>query len=71
MLGPLAYAITGVRKLQDLAGTNARFEGPGFDLSCRFLAFAVGNTRQSGGGIAFTSWDSGEPIVPDVYTEHR
>jgi lipid kinase YegS len=53
-LGPLAYAITGVRKLTDLAGTSARFEGPNFDLSCRFVAFAVGNARLSGGGIAFT-----------------
>jgi len=53
-LGALAYAITGARKLKNLAGVDAAFSGPGFDLSCRFIAFAVGNARRTGGGTAFT-----------------
>ena len=52
--GALAYAITGARKLVDLAGTDAVFTGPGFDLRCRFIAFAVGNAQRTGGGTAFT-----------------
>jgi lipid kinase YegS len=53
-LGALAYAITGARKLVDLAGTDAHFSAPDFDLRCRFIAFAVGNARRTGGGTAFT-----------------
>ncbi|MGI8766162.1 MAG: diacylglycerol/lipid kinase family protein [Gemmatimonadaceae bacterium] len=54
MLGPLAYAITGVRKLSQLEPTAMRFNGPGFQLSCRCLLFAVGNARTTGGGSVLT-----------------
>ena len=53
-LGLLAYAITGVRKLAALTPTAARFSGPGFELSCECLVFAVGNSRATGGGTEIT-----------------
>ncbi len=49
-LGPLAYAITGVRKLPDLTPGHARFEGPGFLLERDYLVFGVANARATGGG---------------------
>ena len=53
-LGPLAYAITGVRKFTQLEPYRARFAGPGFEHRCSFLLFAVGNARETGGGTALT-----------------
>lgn len=53
-LGPLAYAITGVRKLADLSPQRARFSGEGFEHDGEFLLFAVGNARVTGGGTLFT-----------------
>ena len=53
-LGFLAYAITGVRKLAELAPHRARFRAPGLDLTTEFLLFAVGNARTSGGGAVVT-----------------
>lgn len=53
-LGPLAYAITGVRKLADLTPVRASFRGPGFEHDGEFLLFAVGNGRVTGGGTHFT-----------------
>ena len=53
-LGALAYAITGVRKLRDLAPRHARFTGPGFEYDGEFMIFAVGNARVTGGGTAIT-----------------
>lgn len=53
-LGPVAYAISGVRKLADLEPHRATFRGPGFDFSGEFLMFAVGVTRASGGGTLVT-----------------
>jgi lipid kinase YegS len=49
-LGPLAYAITGVRKLPDLTPGRARFEGPNFRLDTEYLVFGVANARSTGGG---------------------
>lgn len=54
VLGVLAYAITGVRKLAALETQEAHFSGPGFDHTCQFLAFAVGNGRSTGGGTEVT-----------------
>ena len=53
-LGPLAYAITGVRKLADLRPLSCHFTGPDFDVQCRCLMFAVGNARVTGGGTRVT-----------------
>jgi diacylglycerol kinase (ATP) len=53
-LGPLAYALTGARKLGDLESTRAHFQGPGFTLECDTMIFAVGNARATGGGSIIT-----------------
>lgn len=53
-LGMLAYAITGVRKLVELAPHRARFTAPGLDLDTEFLLFAAGNGRTTGGGTMIT-----------------
>ena len=53
-LGVLAYAITGVRKLVTMETQQAHFRGPGFEKTCSFLAFAVGNGRSTGGGTEVT-----------------
>jgi lipid kinase YegS len=55
MLGPLAYAITGVRKLAgEMEPRRAHFRGPGLDREVEFLHFAVGNARATGGGTVIT-----------------
>ena len=53
-LGPVAYAITGVRKLADFEPYRASFRGPDFSYAGEFLMFAVGLTRASGGGTLVT-----------------
>ena len=54
-LGPLAYAITAVRKLAgDDAARRASFTSAGFSLDTEFLAFAVGSARATGGGTLMT-----------------
>jgi diacylglycerol kinase (ATP) len=53
-LGPMAYAITGVRKFADLEPYRASFRGDGFAFDGKFLMFAVGLTRASGGGTLVT-----------------
>jgi diacylglycerol kinase (ATP) len=53
-LGPMAYAITGVRKFADFAPYRASFRGPDFSFDGEFLMFAVGLTRASGGGTLVT-----------------
>jgi lipid kinase YegS len=51
VLGPLAYAITGMRKLAaEYEGRRARFTGPGFSREIEYLLFAVGNARATGAG---------------------
>jgi YegS/Rv2252/BmrU family lipid kinase len=54
MLGMLAYAITGVRKLADLTPHRATFRAGQFELRTEFLLFAVGNGRTTGGGTVVT-----------------
>jgi lipid kinase YegS len=53
-LGPLAYAITGVRKIADLVPSRATFSAPGLELDCEYLVFGVGNARSTGGGTLIT-----------------
>lgn len=54
-LGPVAYAIAGVRKLADFRPHRARFVGDGgFRYEGDFLMFAVGLTRSTGGGTMVT-----------------
>ena len=53
-LGPVAYAITGVRKFAELEPYHASFRGRDFSFDGEFLMFAVGLTRASGGGTLVT-----------------
>jgi diacylglycerol kinase (ATP) len=53
-LGPLAYAITAIRKLAGDQVRHASFAGAGFELDVDFLAFAVGSARVTGGGTIMT-----------------
>jgi lipid kinase YegS len=53
-LGPLAYAITAIRKLADNQVRHANFASAGFELDVDFLAFAVGSARVTGGGTMMT-----------------
>jgi lipid kinase YegS len=53
-LGPLAYAITAVRKLAGSEARHASFTSAGFSLDTEFLAFAVGSARVTGGGTIMT-----------------
>ena len=53
-LGPVAYAITGVRKFAEFEPYRARFRGRGFSFDGEFMMFAVGLTRASGGGTLVT-----------------
>ncbi|MBA3673188.1 MAG: YegS/Rv2252/BmrU family lipid kinase, partial [Gemmatimonadaceae bacterium] len=53
-LGPLAYAITAVRKLAGQQQRHATFASAGFGLDVDFMAFAVGSARVTGGGTMMT-----------------
>jgi diacylglycerol kinase (ATP) len=53
-LGPVAYAISGLRKLADFPAGRARFTGENFAYEGEFLMFAVGLTRSTGGGTMVT-----------------
>jgi lipid kinase YegS len=53
-LGPLAYAITAIRKLAGEQSRHASFQSAGFELDTDFLAFAVGSARVTGGGTMMT-----------------
>jgi diacylglycerol kinase (ATP) len=56
LLGPVAYAITGVRKFAELRPFPARFSaGDELFYEGEFLVFAVGNARRTGGGNRLTS----------------
>ena len=50
-LGGLAYAITGISHFAELSVNQGRFWGEGFSWEGQFLALAIGNGRQAGGGI--------------------
>lgn len=53
-LGPVAYFISGLRKLAGLEPRRALFEAPAFRVEGEFLLFAVGNARATGGGTLVT-----------------
>jgi lipid kinase YegS len=50
LLGPLAYAITGVRKLADMTSHQASFTAPGFGYNGEYLLFTMANGRATGAG---------------------
>ena len=53
-LGPVAYFISGLRKLAGLEPRRALFEAPGLRLDEEYLLFAIGNARATGGGTLVT-----------------
>lgn len=50
-LGGLAYAITGISHFAELSENEGVFHAEGFSWEGQFLALAIGNGRQAGGGI--------------------
>lgn len=50
-LGGLAYVVTGVTRFRELSANRGRFRAEGFEWEGSFLALAIGNGRQAGGGI--------------------
>lgn len=54
ILGSLAYAITGIRKLADFSPNHGVFRGGNYVLECDFLMFAVGSAMAAGGGSLVT-----------------
>ena len=56
-LGGLAYALTGIAHFAELSETRGRFRAEDFSWEGHFLAVAIGNGRQAGGGI---------PLCPDA-----
>ncbi len=50
-LGGLAYAITGVSRFAGLSANRGTFRAEGFSWEGPFLALAIGNGRQAGGGV--------------------
>jgi lipid kinase YegS len=53
----LAYGITGITHFAELSENRGLFRADGFSWQGRFLALAIGNGRQAGGGI---------PLCPDA-----
>ena len=56
-LGGLAYGITGLAHFAELSENQGLFRADGFSWQGHFLALAIGNGRQAGGGI---------PLCPDA-----
>jgi len=56
-LGGLAYAITGISHFAELSENEGVFRAENFSWQGHFLALAIGNGRQAGGGI---------PLCPDA-----
>ena len=56
-LGGLAYVLTGVSHFAELSANSGRFRAEGFSWEGRFVAVAIGNGRQAGGGV---------PLCPDA-----
>ncbi len=49
--GGLAYVITGISRFAELSANRGRFRAQGFSWEGPFLALAIGNGRQAGGGV--------------------
>jgi lipid kinase YegS len=50
-LGGLAYVLTGISRFAELSTNAGRFRADGFSWEGRFVAVAIGNGRQAGGGV--------------------
>ena len=56
-LGGLAYVLTGVSRFAELSASRGGFRAEGFAWEGPFVAVAIGNGRQAGGGV---------PLCPDA-----
>ena len=65
-LGPIAYAISGVRKFAGQRAQFARFTADQFTFEGEFLMFAVGSTRSTGGGTLVTPMASATDGLLDL-----
>jgi lipid kinase YegS len=70
-LGPLAYAITALKKLTQLEARHLQLSGPGLEHSGEALVFFVGNARSSGGGMPVTPLASPNDGLLDVCLVER
>jgi diacylglycerol kinase family enzyme len=53
----LAYVLTGISRFAELSASRGRFRAQGFSWEGPFVAIAIGNGRQAGGGV---------PLCPDA-----
>ena len=56
-LGGLAYVLTGISRFTELSANRGSFRAEGFSWEGPFVAVAIGNGRQAGGGV---------PLCPDA-----
>jgi lipid kinase YegS len=56
-LGGLAYVLTGISRFTELSANRGTFRAEGFSWEGPFVAVAIGNGRQAGGGV---------PLCPDA-----
>src|SRR4051812_40980749 len=65
-LGPMAYAISGMRKLAEFKPYRAKFTGENFEYEGEFLMYAVGLTKSTGGGTMVTPMASANDGLLDL-----
>ena len=59
-LGRLAYLLTGISHFPELSANHGSFRAEDFSWEGRFVAVAIGNGRQAGGGV---------PLCPDALVD--
>lgn len=59
-LGRLAYALTGITRFTELSANRGSIRAEAFSWEGRFVALAIGNGRQAGGGV---------PLCPDALVD--
>lgn len=76
-LGGAAYALTALSRLKDLSASAGVFRGDGFEWEGPFIAMAIGNGRQAGGGqqlcpgAVLNDGMLDLTIMPDLPSDHR
>ena len=55
VLGAAAYLFTGLSRFSELQAASVELQGPGFDWQGDLLALGIGNGRQAGGCLLYTS----------------
>src|SRR3954470_13934291 len=65
-LGPLAYAVSGMRKLAEFKPYEGTFTSEEFSFSGEFMMFAVGLTKSTGGGTMVTPMASATDGLLDL-----